>query len=159
MNRSKKIKDRIIPNDIFITPSPIIEKMIQMTNIQPDDTVLDPCKGIEETTFYSMFPECIKEWCEIRLNKDFYDWKTPVDIVIGNPPFSQWDKWMEHTVSLHPKKICYLFGCLNLTPNRLKKLSEKGYHITKLVFIRIKNYFGHSYLTLLEKREGIIEFL
>lgn len=159
MERSKKIRDRTTPNDIFITPKNIIQKMIQMSDIQLNDTVLDPCKGIEEDNFYSLLPECKKDWCEIRLNKDFYDYKEQVDVIIGNPPFSQWDKWVEHTISLSPKKICYLFGCLNLTPNRLKKLSNAGYNITALVFVRISGYFGHSYLTLLEKKQGIVELL
>jgi type I restriction-modification system DNA methylase subunit len=156
MNRSKKIRDRKIPNDVFITPKHIVKKMIEMISIQEHETILDPCKG--EGAFYD---ELIgrKNWCEISLGKDFYDYKEQVDVIIGNPPFSQWDKWMEHTISLQPKRICYLFGALNLTPNRLKKLSLHGYHVTKLCFVRINGYFGHSYLTVLEKKDGIIDIL
>ena len=156
MDKSKKIRDRKIPNDVFITPNYIVKRMIEIACIQEHETVLDPCKG--EGAFYDELTG-IKYWCEILLGKDFYEWKEQVDVIIGNPPFSQWDKWMEHTVSLQPKRICYLFGALNLTPNRLKKLSLHGYHVTNLVFVRINGYFGHSYLTLLEKKQGIIEFI
>lgn len=158
IRKARKIKDRDIPQDFFITPKHIVKEMIGMTDIKETDIVLDPCYG--EGAFYEELPKCIKYYCEISKNKDFYDFNEPVDVIIGNPPFSQFDKWIEKTISLRPKKICYLFGCINLTPNRLKRLYSNGYFITKLVFVRITGYFGHSYLCLLERdKEPIVRVL
>lgn len=158
MNKARKIKDREIPQDCFITPNHIVKKMIEMTCINENDIVLDPCKG--DGAFYNQLPNCIKHWCEIKDGINFFDYHNNVDIIIGNPPFSLWDQWIKHSISLNPKKICYLFGCLNLTPNRIKRLQQKGYYITSIVFVRINGYFGHSYLTLLEKdKQPIIQIL
>ena len=45
-------------NDIFYTPLPLAIKLIEMTNIQPLDIVLDPSKGLG--VFYDNLPELLK---------------------------------------------------------------------------------------------------
>lgn len=154
MKNARKIKDRSIANDCFDTPLHIVKKMISMAEIKTTDIVLDPCSG-DKDIFYNNLPECTKYLCEIKKEINFFEFNKEVDIIIGNPPFSLWDKWIDHTISLNPKKICYLYGALNLTPNRLKKLESKGYFLTKLIFTRITGYFGHSYLCLFETKENI----
>jgi hypothetical protein len=69
-----------------------------------------------------------------------------VDVIIGNPPYSLWDKWIDKTIKLKPKKICYIFGYLNFTPYRLKKLYDAGYHINNLILCKIDWYMSQSFL-------------
>ena len=157
LGRIRMMKERKEPNDVFETPLPVALKLIQMADIQPTDRVLDPCCGTG--IFYNNIPECIKEWCEITNGRDFYEFKEKVDIVIGNPPFSQWNQWIKHTVDLQPRKIAYVMGCLNLTPKRMDFLKENGYHLSALHIVTIKGWFGNTFLCVFEKHvQPIITF-
>ena len=133
------------PNDVWKTPVSIVRKMIDMCKLKEGEVVLDPCR--EDGAFYNELREP-KVWCEISQGVDFLVHWLSVDVIIGNPPFSQWDSWLRHTIALKPKRFCYLFGTLNLTPNRIRLALDNGYHLVHLVFVYINGYFGHSYLAL-----------
>ena len=115
-----KIRNRKTANDCIYTPKEVAEIMIDLCDIKPADKVLDPSKG--GGVFYDNLPECNKDWCEITEDKDFFKYDKPVDIIIGNPPYSLWAEWLKHTIKLNPKKFCYIFGVYNLNPNRLQKI-------------------------------------
>ena len=86
------IKGRKVANDVFLTPLPLVLKAIEMSSITPEMRVLDPCRATGN--FYNNLPPCKKEWAEITEGKDFFDFKDKVDLIIGNPPFSIWNKWL-----------------------------------------------------------------
>ena len=103
MNKIGKIRainERKTANDVLYTPLSLATLLINMADIQPSDRVLDPCRGINEGVFFNNLPECRKDWCEISEGKDFYNYNESVDVIIGNPPFSQWKKWIEHSCQL-----------------------------------------------------------
>ena len=150
-NIMRNIQLRKTANDKIYTPLPVAKKMIEICNIQPEDKVLDPSKG--GGVFYDNFPECIKSYCEIEENKDFFDYNEEVDIIVGNPPYSLWTKWINKTISLNPKKICYIFGTWNLTNVRLRELHKNGYNIQKIVFCKIDWWMSPSFICLFEKKE------
>jgi len=149
MNKTcSAIVGRTKPNDVFYTPIEVVEQMIELSDITPDMKVLDPCKG--NGRFYDNLPECNKDWCEIADNKDFFEYNDRVDLVIGNPPFSIWTKWLEHTVKI-TDKFCYIMGSMNLTDVRIRMLEEKGYGITKIHMVKIDWWFGMSLCIVAEK--------
>jgi type I restriction-modification system DNA methylase subunit len=84
------------PNDIIYTPQPIAQIMINMVDIQKDQKVLDPSKGAG--IFYDNLPDCNKDWCELP-ERDFFENNEQYDIIVGNPPFSLWTKWLKHTLT------------------------------------------------------------
>ena len=138
------------PNDIIYTPKSVAITMIKLCKIKKDSKVLDPSKG--GGVFYDNLPtNCIKDYCEITENKDFYEYNENVDIIIGNPPFSQWKKWLEHTVKLNPKKICYIMGVLNITPKRIDFLKKHGYFLSKFHITTVKNWFGNTLCVIFDK--------
>lgn len=142
--QSKKSK-----NDIYYTPKSIALKMIEICDLKPNDKVLDPCLG--GGIFYNNFPDyCDKDWCEIEKDKDFFKYTNKVDCIVGNPPYSLWSKWLEHTIKL-TDKFCYIFGTMNLTDVRLKYIFDNGFGITKIVLTKIDWWFGNSFLILFEK--------
>jgi len=143
------IKSRKYANDRIYTPEKVAKMMINMCEIEKDDKVLDPSRG--GGVFYNNFPECDKDWCEIDEGIDFFDYDKEVDIVLGNPPYSLWTKWIRKTIELNPKKICYIFNIGNLTPYRIDELKKAGYGIKKLIFIKIDWWFSVSFLVLFEK--------
>ena len=149
----RKIKQN--SNDIIYTPKPVAIKMIEMCNIQEGMKVLDPSKG--GGVFYDNLPDnCIKDYCEITDDKDFFNNYEKYDLIIGNPPYSLWDKWIEHTMKL-TNKFCYILGCFNFTDARIRKILNSGFGITKLHLLKIDWWYSPSYIIIFEKnKESII---
>lgn len=153
----KTIQKKKQANDIIYTPLPVAELMINMCDIQENEKVLDPSKG--KGVFYDNLPDnCIKSFCEITENKDFFDCNDRFDLIIGNPPFSMWDKWLKHTTTL-TNKICYIIGILNFTQKRLKIMEDAGFGLTKLHLLKINGWFGTSVICIFEKdKESIMTY-
>jgi hypothetical protein len=147
---NNKIKWRESPNDVFFTPLGAVKIMVDMCDIAPDMKVLDPCRATGN--FYNNLPECKKEWCEITEGKDFFDFNERVDLVIGNPPYSLWDKWLDHTAEI-TDKFCYILGANNLTPKRIRKMEEKGFGLTKLHITQIDWWYSRSFICIFEKNK------
>jgi hypothetical protein len=150
---AKSIQDRKTPKDVFFTPKSLALEMIEMCNITPDMSVLDPCRG--GGIFYDNLPDCNKDWCEITDGKDFFDYKDRVDLVISNPPFSMWNKWLEHTCEI-TDKFCYVMGVINLTDHRIRELHKKGFGITAIRYSAVEWWFCHSVIIIVERNKPSI---
>lgn len=137
------------PNDCIYTPKPLAERMIQMTAIQSHEVVLDPSKG--GGIFFDNLPPCDKHYCEIEEGRDFYQWTMPVDVVIGNPPYSQWTKWLAHTLSICRKRFCYVFSTNSLTGNRIKMIHDAGFGITKIHIVKVAWWMTQSIVIVAKK--------
>ena len=148
-NIVKNIGLRQKANDVIYTPKPVAKLMIDLCDIQPSDRVLDPSRG--GAVFYDNLPECIKDYCEITEDKDFFKYDKPVDIIVGNPPYSLWNKWLEHTIKLNPMKFCYIFGVYNLTPPRLQNIFDAGYIVSKFHICKVDWWFSPSFIVVFEK--------
>lgn len=142
------------PNDSIYTPLPLALRMIEMANIQPNESVLDPCRGAG--VFFQNLPLCDKAYCEITEGRDFYEWKEPVDVIIGNPPFSQWKKWLPHTLSLCQKRFIYVFSSTGLTGNRLKMILDAGFGITAVHIVKVAWWMSQSIVVVAEKGKPTI---
>jgi len=148
------VKYRKSKNDSIYTPKPIALKMIEMCDLKEGDLVLDPSYG--EGVFYNNFPDYVnKEWCEIEKGIDFFEYDKRVSCIIGNPPYSLWSKWLEHTMKL-TDKFCYIFNTMNLTDTRVKEITDKGYGITKMHILKVHWWFGNNFIILFEKNKQSI---
>ena len=145
-NKSRTEKN----NDIFYTPPVVAKKMIEMCNISPEMKVLDPCYG--GGVFYENLPECKKAWCEIEKGVDFFEMTERFDCIVGNPPYSKWNAWIDKTMEL-TDKFCYIMGALNMTALRFGRIFEKGYGITQIHVVAIDWWFGPSWLVVFEKNK------
>lgn len=144
------IKLRKNPNDRIFTPKPLAVDMIRLCEIKAGERVLDPSKG--EGVFYDNLPtECKADWCEIEEGKDFFSYDKEVDVIVGNPPYSLWNKWIEKTLELNPQRFCYIFGAMNLTPERIDRIHKAGYGVRKIKFARVYWWFSYSIIVLFEK--------
>tara|TARA_R110000744_G_scaffold176298_1_gene295182 strand:+ start:11355 stop:11948 length:594 start_codon:yes stop_codon:yes gene_type:complete len=159
MNKiNNEIKYRQNANDVIYTPKPVAEVMIKMCNIQSDDKVLDCSKG--GGVFYDNLPECDKSYCEITEDIDYFEATGKYNLIIGNPPYSLWSKWLDKTTEL-TDKFCYIFGVMNLTRARLKRIYDKGYVIKKFHILQVDYWFSMSFAVLFEKgepNESVIDF-
>jgi hypothetical protein len=115
------LKIALDPKDIVYTPDWVAKDMVEF--FKPSGRILEPCKG--DGVFLKYLPGA--EWCEIGEGKDFFEWDTPVDWVVGNPPFKQFDKFLSHSFAISDN-IVYLipadkpFNSLR----RAKMVAEKG---------------------------------
>jgi len=154
----RNIKSRKESNDKIYTPKKVAEIMIKLCDIKENETVLDPSKG--GGVFYNNLPQhCIKDYCEIEEDKDFLKYNKQCDIIIGNPPYSIWNKWIDKTLQLNPQRFCYIWGIYNLTNHRIGRIIEKGYGIKKIIFLKIDWWFSSSYIVLFEKGYVSKEFI
>lgn len=149
--RGNLVKYRKVANDVIYTPKIVALKLIEMCELKEGDTVLDPCFG--GGVFYDNLPDNVaKYWCEIDKGKNFFDFNERVNCIVGNPPFSLWNEWLEHTMKL-TDKFGYIMGNYNLSARRLNIILQNGYGITKMHLINIQWYFGTSYLVIFEKNK------
>jgi len=83
------------PNDVVFTPNHIAKHIIDM--YKPSGKCLDPCMG--EGAFYNYLPED-SDWCEITKGRDFFDYNNHVDWIVTNPPYSNFNEFMEHSFEI-----------------------------------------------------------
>lgn len=97
-----------LPEDVVYTPTWCAADIV--SHFDPRGVVLDPCRG--KGAFHDLLPEG-SPWCEITEGVDFFDWSTPVDWVIGNPPYSLTRPWFRHSYSI-AEHLVYLVPCRNV---------------------------------------------
>ena len=85
----------VIESDIVYTPSDISKGIVNY--LSPAGLCLDPCKG--DGSFFSHLPDG-SEYCEIAEGLDFFEYKKKVDWIIGNPPYSIFKEFLEHSFEL-----------------------------------------------------------
>lgn len=84
-NRTSKAND----TDDVTTPEDLAIWILKY--VKPTGLKLDPAKG--SGNFYRNM-KGKKDWCEIKENRDFFDYKKKVDYIITNPPYSIYDNFL-----------------------------------------------------------------
>jgi hypothetical protein len=95
--------DNLVESDYVLTPEWCAKDMIAYFN--PQGKILDPCRGLNKV-FYNLLPSGT-DYCEIQEGIDFFKYDKKMDWIIGNPPYSIFDSWMEHSYSI-ATNIVYL---------------------------------------------------
>lgn len=154
---SHNIKQREIPNDVFITPLKLAKYNIDMIEYNEDEIWYDPFKN--NGSYYNQFPNENKKWSEILEERDFFTFDEKVDIICSNCPYSMINKVLEKSVELKPRIISYLIGINNLTAKRLEYMENNGYYITKLHMCKVFKWYGMSMIVVWEReKKAIISF-
>lgn len=83
------------PNDVVFTPNWLAKQICEMFPIS--GKVLEPCKG--EGAFLQYLPKN-SDWCEITEGRNFYDYNEKVDWIVTNPPYSDFNRFLEHSFEL-----------------------------------------------------------
>jgi hypothetical protein len=82
-------------NDVVFTPDWLAKQICEMFPIE--GKVLEPCKG--EGAFLKYLPKDTL-WCEITDGVNFYDFNKSVDWIVTNPPYSDYNRFLEHCFEL-----------------------------------------------------------
>lgn len=107
--------------DIVYTPDHVAKFIID--HFKPIGHKLEPCKG--QGVFLKYMPDA--DWCEIEEGRDFFDYNKKVDWIITNPPYSIYDKFLDHCFELADNIV--LVVPLNKVMNslgRIRKYYEYG---------------------------------
>lgn len=82
----------VLPADVVYTPTSVSSNIIKFLN--PKGSCLDPCKG--DGAFFNFLPEGSK-YCELQEGTDFLKHNENYDWIIGNPPYSIFLEFLEHS--------------------------------------------------------------
>lgn len=81
--------------DSVMTPTHIARLIVEL--LRPTGFCLEPCRGTG--AIYDELPEP-KDWCEITMGRDFFDYAGRADWLITNPPYSIYDQFLEKSFSV-----------------------------------------------------------
>jgi hypothetical protein len=88
-------ESKVLPSDVVYTPRNVSKSIIDF--LQPNGVCLDPCKG--DGAFFDFLPNN-SLYCELEEGTDFLKFNTQVDWIIGNPPYSIFLEFLEHSFKL-----------------------------------------------------------
>jgi hypothetical protein len=120
--------------DVVMTPRWFAKEIIDYFPLE--GFVLDPSKG--EGAFYDQFPAHVqKDWCEVRENRDFFDWQRRVDWILGNTPWSGYafTAFQEHSFELADNVALLIPSAMGLTTKkRIRLMAQFGHALKEIVF-------------------------
>lgn len=106
--------------DVVYTPDHVAAEIV--ARYRPEGRVLDPCVG--DGAFARHVPGCL--WCEKLEGRDFFDFREPVDWIVGNPPYSILNAWLDHSFNL-ADHVVYLLPIAKVFGSRKRLLQVKEY--------------------------------
>lgn len=147
---------RAVPRDKVMTPPSLAKHLTAMVPIAAGQSVLEPFRGTGH--FFSALPYA-PEWCEIDEGRDFYEWQKPVDWIVSNPPYSELDKVLAHTLDVAQAGFAYLLAVHAITPRRLENIEAAGFGLSKLHLLKVFKWYGMSAFCVFEKgRTSIVGY-
>ena len=130
--------------EFHYTPEELVKYCLSLLNFEKEDVVLDVGAG-KNMVWYNNIKIAKKDFCEIELGKDFFEYKEDVDWCIGNPPFKFLWKMMEKSFEISNKGVAFLMaidGINRFTPKRLEYIKSKGFYINKIAIVNCKKWFN-----------------
>ncbi|SFL58613.1 Helix-turn-helix domain-containing protein [Loktanella salsilacus] len=120
--------------DVVYTPRDLAYKIQQTFASEIRGSVLDPARG--DGAFYNAFPEWVdKHWCEASEGQDFFDWSTPVDWIVTNPPWSIFRDFLTHSLRI-ADNILFLAPLTHYTTkSRVKLIADAGFAVKRIVMV------------------------
>lgn len=140
------IKHRQYANDEFMTPPELARTLISKVPILAGNFVIDPCPG--KGAFLNSLPVYSDN---IGLDEDFLIYGDSVDWIVTNPPYSDLDRWLEHSFKIAEVGVALLLGLLNVTPKRLELANRYGFGLTSMHLCKVFHWFGISAFCIWQK--------
>ncbi|MFD0859256.1 helix-turn-helix transcriptional regulator [Roseovarius aquimarinus] len=140
MNMLAAPSNRLVPKpnhaeaDLVFTPRNLAVHIVKAFADEIGGAVLEPARG--DRAFYDALPAHVtKHWCEISEGRDFFDFTTPVDWIITNPPWSRFRDFLEHSLRV-ADNVLFLapvnhFG----TKRRVSLVRDAGFGLKRTLFV------------------------
>lgn len=117
-------------SDSVMTPPHIAKLMVDY--FKPQGLCLEPARGTGN--IYSELPEP-REWCEIREGRDFFTYTKRVDWVLTNPPYSIYDKFLEHCFELADNVVFLVPIAKAFKSMRIEKMVDEYGGLKEIVLL------------------------
>ena len=110
------------PRDVVYTPDDVARDVVNF--FKPSGRILEPSAG--DGAFLRHLPPHT-EWCEIEKGRDFFAEHRHFDWIVGNPPFSIFTEWLEHSFEI-ADNIVYVqvLSSIFISVERLKQIQRFG---------------------------------
>jgi hypothetical protein len=128
-----------VSNDAVQTPVDLARRLI--THFKPEGKILEPCRG--NGNFFRLLPAGT-EWCEITQGRDFFDWQTPVNWIITNPPWSLIRSFMGHAMKVSDNVVFLLTVNHVWTKARVRDIQEAGFGLKEIALVEMPPTFPQS---------------
>ena len=141
-------------NDCVETPLELARALVE--HFHPNGVVLEPCSG--EGNFLKFLPGAL--WCEIKRGRNFFDFDKHVNYIFTNPPFSEFGKFLEHSLKVSDN-ICFLMSVSRLwTKSRIRLIEKNNFGIREILLFngpRDFDVFGFQLGMIWLKRDYVGE--
>jgi len=125
-------------NDDVQTPRHLAERIVK--HFKPKGRILEPCKG--DGNFLRAMPDAA--WCEIKEDKNFFEWDRRVDWIVTNPPWSQIRAFLQQSMRL-ADNIVFLMTVNHVwTKARIRDVGEFGFGIKEICLVEMPESFPQS---------------
>ena len=127
-------------SDMVMTP-PYVARLI-VDYFVPSGKCLDPCSG--NNAFYNALPNP-KDWCEITKGRDFFDYTDKVDWIITNPPYSIYDKFLQHSFHIADNVVFFVLIAKAFKSLSIERMVIEYGGLKEIVIMGGGNKFGFAF--------------
>lgn len=116
-------------NDRVYTPDALAASIV--SHFKPSGKMLEPCRGTG--AFAKAMPGC--SWCELDEGSDFLKWTQPVDWVVTNPPWSQFRKFLQHSMAVSENVVFLSLLNAFFMRARVRDMQQAGFGIVEILLL------------------------
>ena len=127
-------------NDDFYTPANLVLDCLGVLEKHITDPLDGQTRWLDPSAGYGAWfneirlneTQDIVHYCEIKEGLDFFQCQDKYDIIVGNPPFSQLNKWLAHSVALSQDIVAYILPAHGLNHKRLCFMEAFGFELVAM---------------------------
>jgi len=154
--RLEIMKKNVNPKKKFhYTDEELAKYCLSFVNYGTQDKVLDVGCG-ENKVWLNNINSKNKDWVELDLGRDFFEYNERVDWCVGNPPYKGLWKFFEKASEISNEGFGFLIsihGINHFTPKRLEELKQKGFYLNKMVVVSCKRWFGRYFFVVFSRED------
>ena len=110
---------------------------------KPEGSVLDASAG--KDIFYNNFANEQKYRCEITDGIDFFDWNKKVDWIITNPPYSIYDRFLQHCFNIADNVVLFVPIAKAFKSNKVQKMVNAYGGLKEIIYMGGGNKHGFAF--------------
>lgn len=109
----------------------------------PQGSILDPAAG--QDAFYGQYGDIEKYRCEILDGLDFFNWNKKVDWIITNPPYSIYDRFLEHAFCIADNVVLFVPIAKAFKSNKIQNVVIQYGGLKEIVYMGSGSKHGFAF--------------
>jgi len=127
-------------SDVVMTPPSVARWIVSQFPVSGKS--LDPCAG--DNAFFNALPEP-KERCEISDGLDFFEYTGKVDWIITNPPYSIYDRILEHCFNTADNVVLFVPVAKAFKSMKTERMVEHYGGLKEIIFMGSGGKYGFGF--------------